>query len=263
MHVISAAQEKRVVDGDQPAAIPHERAQLVDQPVRAVLEIHPPAGGLGEEGGIQEDAIKLCAIAAHGAHGREEIAAEEIVAADGKMIERVRPAGNIEELPTAIELDHALRSARQRGGAQAAGVGEGIQHLPAGGMGFEPGAQVAGIEIEAGVLVEGEIQRVAHPVLDDQIRRVRAAQDHPAPVARCSGMARLKQDAVQPGQGIQKNIFHWRQGDRRAGLVGDHRRVAVEIDGHVLAGFVEAVEQPNTTLVCWIDMILALFNGCG
>ncbi len=168
MDVIHAAKEKRIVDGDQPAAIPDQRAHLVDQAIGLVLEVHPAAPAVVEKKGASRMTQSNCrAFAAHGAHGREEIPAEEILAVDGEMIERVGPPRDVEELATAIELDHALRTACQGGGTQAAGIGEGVEHVPAGGVIFEPGAQVAGIDVEAGVLVEGEIQRVVYPVLQN------------------------------------------------------------------------------------------------
>ncbi len=162
---------------------------------------------------------------------------------DREVIKLISSPGEIEEPAAAIHLDDALSTASQRGCSQAAGVGEGVEHDPAGGMLLQPGAQQARIQVEAGILVENEVKRVGYPALRNGGVRFTSQNDHAVLLSRVGGVAHFHEDALQPGQGFEKEILDGWQSHGRAGLVGDQRRCAEEIDGHIQAGFIKAVEK--------------------
>ena len=89
MHIIIAADKKRIVDRNEKTAIVDQRANLVNEPRAFIHLIDPDLGCAGEKGRIDQNAIEKGVGPLHVADLFEEIPGNEIPFADGKTIQSV------------------------------------------------------------------------------------------------------------------------------------------------------------------------------
>ena len=100
-----------------------------------------------------------------GNHGVEILG--ERLHCSGKVIQSQRSLCDVKEMGIEISLDDLPRATCEGGNTERAGIGKAIQDAsPLQPIG-KPKAQIAGVGIEAGVLVEPEIQRIIHAIFLD------------------------------------------------------------------------------------------------
>ena len=88
-HIIPPAQEQRVVDRHQPAAIRYKRAHFVDQACPLCGQVHRSHGRSGEEWRVEENAIEAFLRPFQAADNREKITTDEILFVDWESVQRV------------------------------------------------------------------------------------------------------------------------------------------------------------------------------
>ncbi len=256
-HILLPADVQGVVDGDQPAAVVDQRADLVDQPGAVRVQVQRAFGCRREKGRVHENAVETFLVPFQSADQRPEIPDEEVRLVDRETVQRVRCLGEIEELAVQVELNDAACPARAGRRAQAAGVGEGVQH----GLAFQgfdgPSAQVARVEVQAGVPVHRQVEGVPDSVLLHLAVGGFAEEEAAPSLFRRRAVAGFDDARPQPGEALlQKNLRlpHQRQTVFRLGgiVVQDGGR-RVQVHGQVGTAFGEAVEQPEGGLVPGVE----------
>lgn len=163
-----------------------------------------------------------------------------------------RPGSGVE-----VGLQYPCGPAREGSDAEAAGVREGVEHRLAFGVVEQPAAQLAGVEVEAGVLVEQRVDGVAHAMLADLRVGATAARrpERDPPAARLvEALALLDDDRGQPRQPRAQGVE-----DRgQPGVVGlpaavDDGRAPVGVDHPARVALEVAVEQPEGGPVRGVD----------
>ena len=139
--------------------------------MRLTHQIDAPLGGLREERRVDDHHVKQLVLLLETPHVLEEIGGDQRSAGGLQTVEFAGARGDLQECVAAIHLDHPRRAAHQRRYPQAARVGEGVEHRLAPRLPQEPPPEPTGVQVEACVLVQPEIQRVPGTTLADTIRQ--------------------------------------------------------------------------------------------
>ncbi len=140
-------------------------------------QIHPPAACFREKRRIQDDAVKQLRLVFETSNHGIEILAESLHL-PAEVVQSLRTLCHREKMGIEIGLNDFPRAASHGSDAERASVGKAIQNARVCHLLAEPQAQVARVGIEAGVLVEPEIQRVVHTVFFDRGGNLLAVDQH-------------------------------------------------------------------------------------
>ena len=121
---------------------------------------------LREGGWIADDGIPRLPRRDTGAKVFEDVRAHEVGGIVGKPVRAAVLGGERQRFGGRVDVDGPRRSSGERRHRKGAGVGEEIQHRPASCDGPQPGAVVALVEEEAGLLTRVDVGEEAQPVLE-------------------------------------------------------------------------------------------------
>jgi hypothetical protein len=264
LRVGSTAHVKGIIDGNEQAAITDQGANLIDETCTVVHQVDATFGGRGEEGRVEHYKIKTFTGAFQVGYPGEKVGGEEIGFADGEAVQGAGGLGKIEGSSVEIKLKDALGLTGKARDSEAARVGEGVEDAFSVGVGDNPSAEEAGIEVEAGIAVHREVQGIPDTVLADAIVKV-ITEDDLTPLLLLGGaILDFYQNSMEPSgeRGVVLEIGDGLLDEDPTlgavfGVIVDHEGGTIQIDGEGRTSFRESVEEAEGGMPGRVEEILS------
>jgi len=245
-HQFVPRQKQGVVNCHQPTFVADQGTHFVNQAMPVLQQVHFATPCFRKQRGIQDGAVKQLRLVLETGNHWIEILAEGLHHTR-EVVQNLRTLCHSEKVGIEIGLNNFLRAASHGSDAERASVGKAIQNARVFHLLAEPQAQVARVGIEAGVLVEPEIQGVVHTIFFDRGGNLLAVYQHTLAQFDILSVAQFEQDALHLGQGFGIELGYclvqFVPGCQVPIMVRDHQSVGEEINRQSRQAFIEAIKQ--------------------